>query len=125
MSVVGAMARALLGAVLAISAITKLSDRNWMVSAANLGVPAWLARFVPWWELGLAALLIPSIATPYAAIAAGWTLIAFTVLIATELAAGRRPTCACFGARSATPIGRSTLFRNIALIALSVLGAVV
>jgi uncharacterized membrane protein YphA (DoxX/SURF4 family) len=121
-STVGAVARAVLGTILAISAVTKLADRNWMVSAANLGVPAVVARVVPWWELALAALLIPSIATPFAAIAAGWTLIGFTVLIASELAAGRRPTCACFGARSATPIGR--MVRNGALIALSVLAAI-
>jgi uncharacterized membrane protein YphA (DoxX/SURF4 family) len=124
MSGLGIAARVALGLVFVASAIFKLTDTNWMVSAANLGVPSWLARLVPWWELLLGALLIPSLLTPFAAIAAGWTLIGFSVLIATELRAGRRPTCACFGARSTKPISAMTLVRNGGLIVLAGVAAV-
>lgn len=36
----------------------------------------------------------------------------FSVVVAANLRAGRRPPCNCFGQRSSSPIGRATLIRN-------------
>jgi hypothetical protein len=39
----------------------------------------------------------------------------FTIAVAANLAKGRTPDCRCFGEMSATPIGASTLVRNLVL----------
>ena len=51
-------------------------------------------------------------------------LLAFTGLLILNLARGRRPPCACFGASSRRPIGPGSLVRNLVLLALAVIAFV-
>ena len=50
-------------------------------------------------------------------------LVVFTVVLVVRLAEGRRVPCACFGARSARPIGVGSVVRNLVLIALALVAA--
>lgn len=87
------------------------------------GVPTGLARpagtVLPVVELVVAvALVVPAWAWgPWAALALTG---GFTGAVAANLAVGRRPPCACFGAARARPISGLTLVRNAALVALAV-----
>jgi hypothetical protein len=49
--------------------------------------------------------------------------VAFSASVAAQLARGKHPPCACFGAWSPAPVGARTLARNAALIALAVVAA--
>ena len=46
-------------------------------------------------------------------------LVGFTGLIGLRLSQGRRPPCACFGGRTARPIGPLTILRNLGFLALA------
>jgi hypothetical protein len=118
--------RLALAAVFLISGIAKaVTPRATAAAAGDLGVPARLAPatavLLPAAEIVVAGLLVP---TPTAMVgsAAGTALLAaFAVLIAVNLARGRRPSCACFGALSAdAAISGRTLVRNGVLLAASV-----
>jgi hypothetical protein len=114
--------RIVLALVLGRAAIGKLADRRAARSGAEqLGLPTAIAAPVvavlPFVELALAAALLISPAAGSAAVAAFVLLTAFTVLIGTNLARGRRPHCNCFGATHAQPIGPLTLARNLVLMA--------
>jgi len=118
--------RLALAAVFLASGIAKaVTPRTTAAAAGDLGVPARLtpatAVLLPAVEIVVAVLLVP---TPTAVVgsAAGTALLAaFTVLIAANLARGRRPSCACFGALSAdAAISGRTLMRNGVLLAASV-----
>ena len=85
--------------------------------------PAWLARPVPVVELAVGAGLVTGLARRPLAWVAVALLVAFTVVVARALVAGRRPVCACFGAWSQRPIGRATLVRNGVLLVLAVVAA--
>jgi hypothetical protein len=118
--------RLALATVFLISGLAKaVTPRSTAAAARDLGVPAGLAPatavLLPAAEFAVAALLVPTpTAMPGSAI--GTVLLAaFTVLIAVNLARGRRPSCACFGALSAdAAIGGRTLVRNGVLLAASV-----
>jgi peroxiredoxin/uncharacterized membrane protein YphA (DoxX/SURF4 family) len=117
----GLALRALLVAVFALSGTAKLRRLDLSRQAAqDLGVPASLAPaagvVLPVVELAVAALLVlPASARAGAGLAAG-LLTAFCVVIAANLARGRRPNCNCFGVASRDPIGATTLLRNGALL---------
>jgi hypothetical protein len=53
------------------------------------------------------------------ALAAAALLMVFTAVLVMRLLEGRRVPCACFGARSAKPIGIGSVIRNLVLIALA------
>jgi uncharacterized membrane protein YphA (DoxX/SURF4 family) len=118
---VGVAAAVVLGAVFVVAGGSKLAmGRRWPVQAAALGVPAVVSRAVPWWELAVGAALIARLVPRVASAAALVTLLAFTVLLVTQLARGHRPVCACFGTWRATPIGVLDVARNAVLAALAV-----
>jgi uncharacterized membrane protein YphA (DoxX/SURF4 family) len=94
---------------------------EWPVQARGLGAPAMVIPFVPWVEILIGAVLVAQIARQAAAAAAIAMLVVFTGLIIAQLAHGRRPPCACFGAWSAKPLGLGHVARNTSLIALGVL----
>ena len=94
---------------------------EWPVQAHGLGAPAILIPVVPWVEILIGAALVAQIARQAAAVAAVGMLVVFTGMIIGQLAQGRRPPCACFGAWSAKPLGLGHVARNAALIALGVL----
>ena len=106
-----------LGAMFAAAATAKARDlAATRASAVALGVPE---RVAPAAALALvateAAVAVSLVITPFApfgAAAAVALLGTFSVVVAANLRAGRRPPCNCFGQRSSSPIGRATLIRN-------------
>jgi hypothetical protein len=108
-----------LGAVLLVAGIAKRIDRAWPLEAAAFGAPTWVARVLPYVELALGALLVAGVSQRFVAGLAAILLIGFTVKLVVLLVHGRRPPCACFGARSARPIGWWSIVRNLLLLALA------
>ena len=123
-SLAGRLAAVVLGIVLLVAGIAKRADRRWPQDAAALGTPAWAIPVLPWFEMLLGAVLVSGVARPVAAALAGVVLLAFTGLLILNLARGRRPPCACFGARSRRPIGPGSLVRNVVLLALALIAFV-
>ncbi|PKV82310.1 peroxiredoxin family protein [Nocardia fluminea] len=83
-------------------------------------------RWVPAVAIGLPAaegLVAAGLLLPWTAAVAGAAsallLAAFTAVIARLLLRGEHPSCSCFGAASAAPIGPTTLVRNGLLLALA------
>jgi uncharacterized membrane protein YphA (DoxX/SURF4 family) len=122
-SVVAFLARVVLGVVLLVAGVSKRADPGWPAAAAELGAPRWSVPVVPVAELVLGALLVTGFGRPWAAWAAAALLGGFTVLLVVRLAQGRRPPCACFGVRSAKPIGPWSLVRNAGLLVLALVAA--
>ena len=120
MNTLAVVASVVVGATFVVAGAAKLAaGKGWTGQAAGLGVPSRLASVVPFVELTVGALLVVQIWRPWPAVAALALLVAFTVLIAAHLRAGRRPACACFGAWTATPLGWRHLARNAVLLALA------
>ena len=110
--------------VFVVAGASKLAaGEQWRTNARDLGAPDVAAAAVPWIELVIGALLIVQLWVPWPAIAAAITLVAFSTLLAVRIAQGDRPSCACFGQWSASPIGPAHLARNTAFLALAVLAA--
>jgi len=119
-NVVGVVAGIVVGAVLAVAGGMKLAaGRAWLDEAAGLGVPVAVALPVPIVEIALGAALVVGLAMPWSAVAAIALLMAFSVLIARQLADGRHPPCACFGGWSHRPLDGTHLARNLGLVALA------
>jgi hypothetical protein len=97
----------------------------WPQQARALGAPEPAIVMVPWIEITVGALLCVHVARPIPALIAGALLVSFTALLVTRLVKGERPACACFGSWSARPLGWRHLVRNLVLIVLSILAAVV
>jgi hypothetical protein len=83
-----------------------------------MGAPLWAIPFVPFLELVLGALLVLGWWPRVTTIAAVLVLGAFTGLIVTNLLRGNRPSCACFGVRSARPLSWMFVARNVAFVGL-------
>jgi uncharacterized membrane protein YphA (DoxX/SURF4 family) len=121
---VAAVAGFALGVVLLASGALKLAaGPRWTAQAAAMGAPAAAVPAVPWIELALGTLLVAGVARPVVALLAAAMLVVFTVVLVVRLAEGRRVPCACFGARSARPIGVGSVVRNLVLIALALVAA--
>jgi uncharacterized membrane protein YphA (DoxX/SURF4 family) len=124
MEIAATIAAVILGAAFVVAGASKLAARDtWPAQAEALGAPAWTVPLVPWFELGVGALLAVQIARSIMALVAIALLTVFTVMIAVKLRQGQRPPCACFGAWSAKPIGAGHIARNLALIAVGVVAA--
>ena len=114
------------------SGIAKAKDPSSTVEGIlNLGLdsvaPLKLTPAVlPWAELVLAAglLLAPGPLFPVFAIASCALMVFYLVVIARALATGRTEGCNCFGKKSAAPVSRYTLIRNIALTIAGILTVV-
>ena len=121
MDVVAVIASVVIGLVFVVAGASKLAaGEQWYANAADLGAPRPVARLVPWVELATGAALVVRLAVPVPAVVAAAMLVAFSVLIVVRLRAGERPSCACFGAWSASEIGRGHLIRNGVLLAIAV-----
>ena len=119
--VVGRIATVAVGVMFLLAGGHKLADGPaWPRQAADLGVPRRLAGLVPWYELGLGAVLLVGLFPPWPAIAAGLTLVVFTLVVVRRLLDGSRPPCACFGSRSARPLGRRHVLRNLGFLLVAV-----
>jgi uncharacterized membrane protein YphA (DoxX/SURF4 family) len=115
-------ASVVVGVVFLVAGASKIAaGPEWPVQARGLGAPAATIPLVPWIEVAIGAVLVVQVARQTAAFAATAMLVVFTVLILIQLAQGRRPPCACFGAWSAKPLAAGHVARNVALIALSIL----
>ena len=125
MSAVALVASVVLGVAFLVAGGSKLAAGDaWPAQAAGLGAPRVAVPTLPWIELVVGAALVFQLVPPWPAVVALALLVAFTRLIVVRLRAGEHPPCACFGAWSAKPIGRSHLVRNAALIALGVLSLI-
>ena len=124
MTDVGIAAGVVVAAVLLLAGVLKLArPTEWRAQAAGLGVPTLVATMVPFVEIGLGAALVAQWQRHPLAWSAAALFGAFTALLLTRLAQGRRPPCACFGAISSRPIGVAHLLRNAVFIAMAVVAA--
>ena len=116
------LSRIVLGVALLAAGVAKVAQgREWGRQAAATGTPALLARAVPWLELVIGAAVTAGVWWPWPAVAGIGLVIAFTAWIVAQLAAGRRPPCACFGALSAEPLSWWHVGRNGVLVALGLI----
>jgi uncharacterized membrane protein YphA (DoxX/SURF4 family) len=111
-------AGALVGIVLLVAGVAKLTSRGWPGQADALGAPAWAIRSTPFVEIVIGAALVAGVHD--AAIAAIALLVAFTVLLVRALARGVKAPCACFGSLRTRPVTWWSVARNVALIALAI-----
>lgn len=113
---VAELAQTIAAAIFAFSSLYKARNRDVAVTAAvNLGAPQALAPGIVNAVIGLEAILAVSLLTSLAQYGAtvGMVLVTgLSAVVATNLARGNRPPCACFGAASQRPISSTTLLRN-------------
>ena len=109
--------RVLLGVVLVIAGVTKLSLRNWgRDTAYALGLPVVLTAPTPVLELLIGAGLITGVRLmPEAALG---LLLVYTGVLLVQISKPDAPPCACFG-RATTPITWRTIARNVVLLVLA------
>ena len=112
--------RSALAAVFAVSSAAKFADRAGTRSAvAGFGIPerfvSPVALALPIAEAAASVALVPSTTARYGAVLALALLVAFTAAIGLNLAQGRTPDCNCFGQIHSTPVGPSTIVRNLVL----------
>ena len=118
-SFAGDTARIVLGVALLAAGVAKIGQgRAWAAQAAANRIPLIVARGVPWLELATGAAVVSGIVSPWPAVVGVVLIAAFTAWIVAQLAAGRHPPCACFGALSAQPLSWWHPARNAVLIAL-------
>lgn len=117
-----------LAVVLAVSGVAKLRDPLSLEDAlVALRAPSALprrttARVVPWVEVVLAVLLLISPAPTLLVVAAiaGCLMLAYTALVARALGFDSPVDCSCFGGLGSQRVDRSTVARNVLLLALAV-----
>ncbi|GAA2239577.1 hypothetical protein N1031_17120 [Herbiconiux moechotypicola] len=122
---------AALVAVFCVSGVAKLTDRSGteaVLSALALGgarARRAVARMLPGAELVLAAVLLvaPAGWMQFGSWLAAGMLAVFSVVVGVLLARGHEVACGCFGALSEEAVSWRTLLRNLALVALAVLTA--
>lgn len=122
MSAVALVASLLAGAAFVLAGASKLAaGERWPVDARALGAPGIVIPVLPWVELAVGAGLVTRLAVPAPAVAAVVLLTLFSALLVPHVRAEQPPSCACFGAWSASPVGVSHLVRNAVLVVLAVL----
>jgi hypothetical protein len=110
--------------VLCWAGAAKITDRQgWRLSAARHGLPAPVARALPWTELSLGAVLIGTRPMVWSLASATVLLLVFTAYLVVQVGRGANEPCACFGSRMVRPPRWRDVARNIALIALLVTAA--
>lgn len=114
----GAWAGALVGAVLVIAGVAKLTSRGWPSQARAVGAPRWAIRVVPVLEILVGAALVAGV--PHAGWAALGLLVGLTAFLVVALLRGVEAPCACFGSMSTRPVTWWSVVRNVALMALAV-----
>jgi thiol-disulfide isomerase/thioredoxin len=122
-------ARLVLAAVLGGAGLAKLLDRPGTRRAleefgASQRWAAPLAVVLPVAEGAVALALLPTATAWWGALGALGLLLLFTAAVGRVLARGERPDCRCFGQFRTAPVGRPTLARNGALVAVAAFVAV-
>lgn len=121
----GASAAVIVAIVLLVAGVSKLARPSlWRTQSGGLGVPLAVAGVVPFVEIGVGALLMVQLQRHAVAWVAIALFVAFTAMLLLRLAQGQRPPCACFGSLSSEPIGAGHVVRNLVLICLAALAAV-
>ena len=120
MSGVVLVLRLALAAMFVVAGAAKLADLAGSREALEgFGVPVRVVRplavALPVAELMIAGALLPVVLAPWGAVAACALLSAFVVVIALNLAHGRRTDCHCFGGLHSAPAGPLALVRNTLL----------
>ncbi|MCA1702189.1 MAG: redoxin domain-containing protein [Actinobacteria bacterium] len=118
------VARLVLIGVFATAGLSKLIDRVGSRTAlGEFGVPPGaapaLAKALPLVEMTVAVALVAPMSAVAGAVGALLLLAAFSVVIAANLARGRRPNCHCFGQLHSSPVGPWTLARNVVLVGIA------
>lgn len=113
-----------LAGVFGVAGLAKLFDRAGSVKALNdFGVPAPLAKplvsLLPVVELAIAVGLLFITSSWYAALGAAGLLAVFSVAMVYQFAKGNAPDCHCFGQIHSEPVGVTSIFRNVALLAIA------
>lgn len=117
----GTVAQWFLVVVFSGAALAKLEDRGSFLRAlstipwVSVGLARRLSRLIPVVELAIAVLLV--VAPRIGAVAAVAALLVFTAVVTSELVAGRRFSCGCFGGGATTPADWKTVARNGLLVA--------
>jgi thiol-disulfide isomerase/thioredoxin len=124
MSVILLLSRIALAVVFGLAGVTKIFDlKGSRTAMLDFGLPQWLAAplgsCLPFLELAVAGLLLPTETVWWGALGALVLLVAFVVGIAINMARGKRPDCHCFGQLHSAPVGPITLVRNGLLAALA------
>jgi uncharacterized membrane protein YphA (DoxX/SURF4 family) len=110
-------AGALVGVVLLVAGVAKLTGRGWPAQAAAFGAPVWTIRLTPFLEIAIGAGLVAGLAE--AAVAAVVLLVVFSVLLVRALVRGVKAPCACFGSLRTRPVTWWSVARNVGWIALA------
>jgi uncharacterized membrane protein YphA (DoxX/SURF4 family) len=122
MAAVGLVASILLGMVFLVSGGSKIAaGPAWPDQARGLGVPPFVVRVLPWFEIVLGAILVMQVAPLFSSALALVLLVGFTALLVRRLAQGRHPPCACFGTWSTKPLGVGHVVRNAGFVVLAVI----
>ena len=116
--------RLVLAGVFCVAGMAKLFDPAGSEKAfADFGVPKSIAKtfvyLLPAIELLIAVSLLFVSTSWFAAIGASGILTIFTVAMLYQMAKGNAPDCHCFGQIHSEPVGRSSVLRNAAMIALA------
>lgn len=115
-----AVAGVVVGAVMCVAGAAKVvKSQEWPEQARAMGAPAFVIPFLPWIEILLGAALVARLAPVVSGATAIAVLAAFTALILLNIARGRRPVCACFGAWRPAPLGWKHVVRNVVLVAMA------
>lgn len=118
---IATLAGVIVGAVLCTAGAAKISSgEQWTIQARVMGAPTFVIPFVPWIEILLGAALAARVIPVVSGFAALVLLVAFTLLILSNVIRGRRPVCTCFGAWRPAPLGWKHVARNVILMALTV-----
>lgn len=117
--------RLALATVFGVAGIAKLLDGPGSRKAlAGFGVPPRLitplAGALPLAELAIAASMLFVSASWFGAIGAAAMLLAFTAAMVYQMAQGNAPDCHCFGQIHSEPVGKTSILRNVVLLALPV-----
>lgn len=116
------LAGGILGLVMCFAGGTKIAmGRRWPIEARSMGAPAMVIPVLPWIEIMVGALLVSRVLPVATGLIALVLIVTFTALIISNVVAGRRPVCACFGTWSARPLGWQHVVRNGFLAVLAVL----
>ena len=119
------VARLLLASVFLVAGISKIISgvSNSRKALIDFGVPSFLVTLLgyvlPFVEIVIVFLLLPSTSAWFGALAATALLLIFNVGIVANLAVGKHPKCNCFGQLHSKPIGWETFIRNIAIAAVA------
>lgn len=116
---------AVVGAVLAYAGANKVTAfRQWQQDAKRQNVPALIAYVLPMLELVIGAALVVLKPHPLVLGIATLLLLIFTAYLSAQVIGKSQIPCACFGARVVRPPSWRDVTRNLFLIALLFVSAV-